>query len=89
MNGNGRFGRGRCSAAGEVDPRGVGQGGQPWGGGFGHCWGGFRDGSVAERSARYSAAQVRGGGLGDLLESLQKRIQTLEERLAKGSSSAP
>ncbi|NWG00282.1 MAG: DUF5320 domain-containing protein [Thermoanaerobaculaceae bacterium] len=38
------WGRGGCHpATGEaVAPRGVGQGGAPWGGGRGCCWGGGR-----------------------------------------------
>jgi hypothetical protein len=89
MNGHGRFGQGRCCSAQELNPRGVGQGGHPWGGGFGHCCGGAWQEPAAERSVRYSGAQARRGALDELLESLQRRIQTLEERLAQGSSSTP
>ncbi len=79
---SGRFGYGGCNISSPGEARGVGQGGPPWGGGQGHCWGGARNaGSRANEPVREPGSDVRRGGLAEWADTLEKRMRALEERL--------
>lgn len=81
-NPRGRYGSGGCYVGGSDEVRGAGQGGFPWGGGQGHCWGGARNaGSRADGPMRDPGSEVRRGGLSEWAETIEKRMKALEERL--------
>jgi len=81
-NSRGRFGLGGCCGSSPDEARGAGQGGAPWGGGLGHCWGGARNaGFHASESVLNPGSDVRRGGLAEWAETLEKRMKALEDRL--------
>ncbi len=79
---NSRMGYGGCCGSSPDEARGAGQGGVPWGGGLGHCWGGARNaGFHVSEPVRNPGSDVRRGGLAECVETLEKRMKALEERL--------
>lgn len=75
MNGFRRQGRREWCKVWEDEPRGVGQGGEPWGGGRGRCFGG---GCRVEAEGR-SQRPATGWGLAGRIDAIERRLKALEE----------
>lgn len=71
------------------EPRGCGQGGRPWGGGRGRCWGGAGISHGLKDWARRAPANEDAVRLEERLAALERRLAELEGRQTGPSSSQP
>ena len=89
MNGNRNRGRQEGCNEPSEKPRGAGQGGEPWGGGRGRCRGGAQGVSREAGAADERTGAMRRTNIYEWVETIERRLKALEDRLLGGADATP